>query len=338
MKLVVRGLLSAVLTAMTLAVSGILPSAKAAAAEPSVVTIAKQPDGSYQYVVNGQPQVFIGMGYDPIYRYLPQSQRAANYRRDFQLLKNAGVNTITGWDADKGYEQDKFDELTLDTANQYGIGVVMPLNLPPELDYSNPDVVSELMAEGKAKIERFKDNPALRMWGVGNEVYWEMDPDMYAAFSQAYLQIADMFHQLDPNHPVIYREAEDRYMPVIIDSLRNSGDMRPWLQFGLNIYDKDPRPMLSRWPDYQLDRPVFVSEFGWQGDTPAERAQNYLDMWHGIRQFPKWVMGGAPYVWTTAGPEPTDKIWGLMDQQSRPVDNTFALLSAAWRTEPTANH
>jgi hypothetical protein len=302
------------------------------------VTTAKQADGSYQYLVNGQPQVFIGMGYDPIYRNLPADQRAANYRRDFQLLKNAGVNTITGWDADKGYEQDKFDELTLNTANDYGIGVVMPLNLPPELDYSNPDVVSELMAEGRAKVERFKDNPALRMWGVGNEVYWEMDPAMYPAFSDAYLKIADMFHQLDPNHPVIYREAEDRYMPIIVDSLQSSGDLRPWLQFGLNVYDKDMRPMLSRWPDYGLDRPVFVSEFGAEGDTPAERASGYLDMWHAIRQFPQFVMGGAPYVWTTAGPEPTDKIWGLMDAQSKPVDGTFAQLSAAWRTEPTANH
>ncbi|HEY8692245.1 MAG TPA: glycoside hydrolase family 2 TIM barrel-domain containing protein [Chloroflexota bacterium] len=333
-----KGLVRALFTALTLAISGVTPSVQAAGTGPSHVTTAKQPDGSYKYLVNGQPQVFIGMGYDPMYRFLPSEQRAANYRRDFQLLKKAGVNTITGWDADKGYEQDKFDELTLNLANEYGIGVVMPLNLPPEADYRDPNVVADLMAQGKAKVERFKDNPALRMWGVGNEVYWEMDPDMYPAFSQAYLQIADMFHQLDPNHPVIYREAEDAYVPIIADSLRRSGDMRPWLLYGMNVYSKDLRPILSAWPDYGLDRPVFVSEFGAEGDTPAQRAQGYLDMWRAIRQYPKFVMGGAPYVWTTQGPEPTDKIWGLMDTQSKPVDQTFALLSVAWRTEPTANH
>jgi len=304
---------------------------------PSYVAIVKEPDGSYQYQVNGEPQVFIGMGYDPIYRHLSDAQRAANYRRDFQILRDAGVNTITGWDADKGYEQDKFDELTLDTANDYGIGVVMPLNLPPEANYEDPAVVDDLLSQARAKVERFKNHPALRMWGVGNEVFWEMDPEMYPAFQDAYLKIIDLFHQMDPHHPVIYREAEDRYMPEIIDMLSASGDMRPWLTFGLNIYNKDPDPMLSQWPSYGLDRPVFVSEFGAEGDTPEERAEGYLDMWKAIRAHPDIVMGGAPYVWTTEGPEPTDKIWGLMDGSSKPVDGTFAALAAAWRTEPTAN-
>jgi len=253
------------------------------------------------------------------------------------MLKEAGVNTINGWDADKGYEQDKFDELTLDTANDYGIGVVMPLNLPPEGDYEDPQFVAGLMDEARAKVARFKDHPALRVWGVGNEVFWEMDPDMYPAFQQAYLKIADLFHRLDPNHPVIYREAEDRYVPQFAEMLQDSGDMRPWLLYGMNVYDKDVRPILRDWPDYELDRPVLVSEFGAEGDTPEERAQGYLDMWRGIREFPQYVIGGAPYVWTTEGPEPTDEIWGLMDGESRPVDGTFALLSQAWRQEPTAN-
>jgi len=119
--------------------------------------------------------------------------------------------------------------------------------------------------------------------------------------------------------------------------LQDSGDMRPWLLYGMNVYDKDVRPILRDWPDYELDRPVLVSEFGAEGDTPEERAQGYLDMWRGIREFPQYVIGGAPYVWTTEGPEPTDEIWGLMDGESRPVDGTFALLSQAWRQEPTAN-
>src|SRR6266581_4583159 len=125
------------LPAVLLVAAGFVTSASASGDKPSVVTTVKAPDGSYKYLVNGQEQLFIGMGYDPIYRYLPRDQRAANYHRDFQILREAGVNTITGWDADKGYEQDKFDELTLDIANIYGIGVVMALNLPPEGDYNN---------------------------------------------------------------------------------------------------------------------------------------------------------------------------------------------------------
>ncbi|MBV9119231.1 MAG: hypothetical protein JOZ39_00865 [Chloroflexi bacterium] len=313
---------------------GAQATAIAAPATPSVVSTLKQPDGSWQYVVNGKPQLFVGMGYDPIYRYLSNDQRAANYRRDFQILRNAGVNTITGWDADKGYQQDKFDEVTLNVANEYGLGVVMPLNLPPEGDYRDPVFVQNLLDEASSKLERFKNAPALRMWGVGNEVFWKMDPDMYPAFEDAYLKIADLFHEQDPNHPVIYREAEDAYIPDFAQMLNDSGDSRAWLLYGMNIYDKDPSPLLSRWPDNGLDRPLFVSEFGMQGATPDERAQGYLEMWRAIRAFPNWVLGGAPYVWTTAGPEPTDSIWGLMDSQSHPVDGTFALLSSAWLQEP----
>jgi beta-galactosidase/beta-glucuronidase len=314
--------------------SEVAPSPSSAGG-PSHVSYAKNGDGSYSYIVNGRPQVFIGMGYDPIYRYLTNEQRLANYRRDFKLLHDAGVNTITGWDADKGYEQDKFDELTLDTANQFGLGVIMPLNLPPEGDYEDPAYVAGLLEQARAKLDRFKNHPALRMWGVGNEVFWEMDPEMYPAFQEAYIKIADLFHQVDPDHPVIYRESEDRYVPQFIEMLEDSGDMRPWLLYGMNVYDQDIRPLLSRWPDYELDRPTLISEFGSQGETPDDRAENYLDMWRGIREYRSYVLGGAPYVWTTEGPEPTDKIWGLMDGNSKPVDGTFALLSQAWRQEPS---
>lgn len=310
---------------------------KASPRQPSAVSTAKAPDGSYKYIVNGREQVLIGMGYDPIYRNLPDAQRQANYRRDFALLRNAGVNTITGWDADKGYEQDKFDELTLDTANEFGLGVVMPLNLSPEGDYRDPVFVGALKQQARDKLQRFKDYPALRMWGVGNEVYWVMNPDMWPAFSKAYLEIIDLFHEMDPNHPVIYREAEDTYVPELAQALRDSGDMRPWLLYGMNIYDKDPRSILSHWPDLGLDRPMMVSEFGAEGSGTASRAAGYVDMWRAVREFPQYVFGGAPYVWTTAGPEPTDKIWGLMDINSRPVDGTFALLSREWQREPSAN-
>ncbi len=312
----------------------LLGSPAVAEAAGSVVSTVQKADGSYAYLVNGREQTFIGMGYDPIYRYLSDAQRKANYERDFTILQQAGVNTITGWDADKGYEQDKFDELTLDTAQEHGLGVIMPLNLPPEGDYTDPDFVASLLEQGRQKVLRFRDHPALRMWGVGNEVFWEMDPAMYPAFEQAYLKIVDLFHELDPNHPVIYRESEDRYAAEFAGMLRDSGDMRPWLLYGMNIYDQDVRPLLASWPEYDLGRPTLISEFGSTGDTPEDRAEGYLDMWRGLREFPSYVLGGAPYVWTTDGPEPTDGVWGLMDADSQPDDGTFGLLSQAWLEEP----
>src|SRR5579871_1489443 len=262
------------------------PEPARAGPPPSVVRIEDDGGNRFQYLVNGQPQLFIGMGYNPIYRNLSDAQRAANYQRDFRILCQAGVNTITGWDRDKGYNQDQFDEITLDEAYHYGLGVVMPFYLPPHANYTNTEVRHTLMERAIAKIERFKDHPALRMWGVGNEVLTEMPQSMYPAFGSFYLELADKFHELDPNHPVIYREAEDVLVGRIARLLQRSGDPRPWLLYGMNVYSLALGDMLQRWPENGLDKPLFVSEFGAEAYWFGSRATGYVNMWRTIRSFP----------------------------------------------------
>ena len=313
--------------------------ASALTQNPAVVTIGSNPSGSFSYLVNGQPQLFTGMGYNPIYGRLPYDQRMGRYDRDFKALCQAGVNTITGWDADKGYEQDTFDESTLDLAAKYGIGVIMPFYLPVNGDYTSQALMDERWGAAIAKINKYKNHPALRMWGVGNEVLADMPQAMWPAFMSYYLKLSDLFHAVDPNHPVIYRDAEDVSVPFFAQSLQDSGDPRPWLQYGMNIYNHDPAQLLTTWPTYGLNRPLFVSEFGTQpGGWTTDRATGYATMWKSIRNFPDYVMGAAPYAWSTGGPESTDKIWGIMDASSNPVDGTFAALSSLWRAEPLANH
>jgi hypothetical protein len=148
-----------------------------------------------------------------------------------------------------------------------------------------------------------------------------------------YLELADLFHSLDPNHPVIYREAEDVFVPYIAEYLRASGDMRPWLLYGANIYSDRLDQILSDWPSYGLDRPLLVSEFGAEPLAPGGRPNAYLEMWQTIRAHADQVIGGAPYAWTTDGPEPTDRKWGLVDGNSQPVDGTFQLLANEWNKE-----
>ena len=301
---------------------------------PRIVTVQSQGENSYRYMVNGEPQVFIGMGYNPIYRFLSDDERAANYDRDFRILSEAGVNHILGWDTDKGYEQDKFDELTLDYAQKYGIGVVMPFYLDALADYSDSGFRQTLMDESVTKINRFKGHPALRMWGLGNEVMLDGLPSLQLEpFLQFYLELADMFHALDPDHPVIYRESEDYFLPALVESLQTSTQERPWLHYGMNIYTMELERILEDWPEYDFGGPLFVTEFGAEPDWLGNRAAGYLSMWRTIRAYSDYVMGGAPYVWTTEGPEPTDVKWGLMDGNARPVDDTFELLKGDWLVE-----
>ncbi|TAK30099.1 MAG: hypothetical protein EPO21_19730 [Chloroflexota bacterium] len=302
-------------------------------ATSSSVTIERTPDGSFLYLVNGSPEVLVGMGYNPIYRYLPDDERAANYDRDFRLLCRAGVNHILGWDTDRGYEQDKFDELTLDRADAEGLGVVMPFYLPPEGDYQDPLFLQSLLDAAAAKVARFKDHPALRMWGVGNEVLDNIvSSKNRAAFVNFYAALIDQFHSLDPNHPVIYRSAEDIFIPALDNALRSTGQERPWLLFGVNVYTQRLDSILSSWPARVPDRAVVVSEFGAYAPY-GERGVGYTSLWRSIRAYPGYVLGGAAYAWTTEGPEPTDRIWGLLDGHGESIDETFDLLSAEWLQE-----
>lgn len=307
---------------------------------PSNVAIEREGDGSFRYLVNGNAQLFIGMGYNPMYRYLSDEERAANYDRDFEILCKAGVNHITGWDADKGYEQDRFDELTLDHANKYGIGVIMPFYLPANGDYTDTHFTQTLLDLASQKIQLFKNHPALRMWGVGNEILIDMDSDeRRQAFADFYHTLIHLFNQQDPNHPVIYREAEDAYDLLILDVAGHIAgyDQHPWLLYGMNIYTMRLQELLDRWPSEAPNLPLIISEFGAEPTTEGGRADGYLSMWHMIRDHPSFVLGGAPYTWTTEGPEPTDEKWGLMDGESKPVDSTFEALASEWRKEPGGN-
>ncbi len=301
---------------------------------PSIVSIQRVPDGSYRYVVNGQARILIGMGYNPIYRQLTDAQRAARYDRDFAMLCQAGVNTILGWDADKGYQQDKFDQLTLDSASRHDLGVVMPFYLPAEGTYLDPVFLNQLIDQAKAKVMRYKDHPALRMWGVGNEVLDDMqEATMAEPFATFYAWLADVVHALDPNHPVIFRGAEDTHTATMAEAAGRDGKDRPWLVFGANIYSDRLAQMLGAWPSRSFNKPLFVTEFGAEENWPGGRAAGYRDMWRLIRSHPEYVLGGAPYAWTIAGPEPTDPKWGLMDLNARPADSSFSLLSAEWARE-----
>lgn len=308
----------------------------ALAAPPSTVGVEKQSDGTWRYLVNGKAEYFVGMGYNAIYRYLPRGERADRYDRDFQILARSGVTTITGWDADKGYEQDIFDSLTLNSAQAHGLGVIMPVFMSPEKDYRDPVYREQLRRVARAKVEAYKDHPALRMWGLGNEVLIALPPEQYRPFGRVFIEIADMIHELDPNHPVIYREAEDQFLDHVIRAFDRGGVSRPWLLYGMNIYTPRIDQILSGWPSGGLDKPLFVTEFGPNEFSDySERTDTYLAMWRSIRSHPGYVLGGAPYVWMAPGPEPVDSFYGLMDAETAsPVDDTFGMLTAEFKAIP----
>lgn len=302
-------------------------SGEAVGPGPSKVSIAGS-NYAYTYSVNGHQERIRGIGYNTMYSNLSPTERAARYDWDFAEMKAAGVNTILGW------EREQFDELTLEKANEYGLGVVMPFYLPGNGDYGNPSFEQAISRDADEWVKRFKQYPAVRMWGIGNEViHYIHSPDSprAKAFSQFLVKLADRVHAIDPDHSVIYRDAEDLYVAPVRDALQKDGVRRPWFVYGVNFFTYRICDALSEWPTKGMDVPLVISEFAASGLSPEDRPEGYLKMLRCIaRQHPA-VLGGFVYVWTTFGPEAIDRTMGLVDRDGQPVDRSFWAIGRAYQ-------
>jgi beta-galactosidase/beta-glucuronidase len=296
------------------------------ASGPSDVEV-RGSNGQFQYLVNGEPTVIKGMGLNTQYTQLmTPDQRAAQLESDMTALQQLGVNTVLGWDPAE------FDQTLLDAAARHNIGVVMPFDLDPSVDYSDPELRQQLRDQVIAWVMKYRDHPAVRMWGLGNEVLhkivhpaWVGPQDPAAninaeAFSDWLIETADAIHAIDPNHPVTYRSAEDAFVPWVVDALkRHPSGPRPWFVWGTNCYQDYLQTILDNWPDSGMDTALWVSEFAPGTMAVPDRPDGFATMWGYIRRHPDWVLGGAVYAWTRNGPEGVDRNFGLTDD-GVPVD------------------
>lgn len=309
------------------------------------VTIEQSSDTTWQYLVDGVPDSIRGVGYNPWYASLPAAQRTALYDRDFGDMHRLGINTIEGW------FEGQFDSVTLDAAARNGIGVLMPFELNQDWDYTNPNVQESVLEHVTDYVNTYKNHPAVRMWAPGNEnlhrilyTHWVSqanDPNSRAraeAFAAFLPVLVDRIHQVDPNHPVVYRDAEDVYLPWIVNAFNEAGGGdRPWLVYGANVYAAARlQTIISSWPQQWPGRPLLISEFAPGGMSPADRPLGFEQQWNVIRSRPDSVLGGLAYTWATNGPEDLDRVFGLVDQSGVPTDGGLAALSALYISDNTA--
>lgn len=289
--------------------------------------------GNYQftYLVNGRPEIIRGIGYNAMYQGLPLEERAARYDADFAAIRSLGANTIIGWG-----EQREFDELVLIKAHQHGLGVIMPYFMDPLGDYADAEYREAVRQDVVAWVNRFRGFPALRVWGLGNEVIHLLGNEDAKLFASFYVELADLVHRSDPDHPVAYRGAEDANIEHLILAFQADGQPRPWMLFGMNIFTFRIEQAIKSWPDWNWDVGLFFSEFGPLGLPPEERPEAFSRMWEAIEGAPGVVLGGLLYVWTTAGPEKVDLAFGLVDETGTPVDDLYEAVRAAYRKTASA--
>jgi len=155
----------------------LISAAPPRAAGPVKVAV-RQAGGRYELLRGGQPYFIKGAGGGQY------PDRIAAY----------GGNSIRTWGTG-GADQ------VLADANKYHLTVMLGLDVARErhgFDYNDAAAVTAQLQKLRADVLKYKDNPAVLFWGIGNELNLDYtNPKVWDAVND----IAKMIHEVDPNHP-----------------------------------------------------------------------------------------------------------------------------------------
>jgi hypothetical protein len=150
-------------------------------AEAIPVKLEKTEQG-WQLLRGGEPYVIRGAGGDA----------------SLELLAAAGANSVRTWGADNVGS-------ILDAAHALGLSVTVGIWLGHErhgFDYHDPGQVAAQLQQARETVLRYKDHPAVLLWGIGNEMEGYDDGDDPVIWN-AVNDVAAMVKALDPNHPTM---------------------------------------------------------------------------------------------------------------------------------------
>jgi hypothetical protein len=123
----------------------------------------------------------------------------------------------------------------------------------------------------------------------------------------------DRIHQLDPNHPVLYRDAEDVYLP---------------LDYQCFCAVRRQSSMAGLWRQC-LYGSASTADCLHVAGAVAGSCTGHLGICAGWHE----PSGSAPGFSATNGPEDLDRVFGLVEANGVPTDGGLAALSGAYLTE-----
>ncbi len=133
----------------------------------------------------------------------PYFIKGAGGNAPLEWLAKYGGNSWRTWGAD-GIENQ------LDEAHRLGLTVTVGIWLGHKrhgFDYHNAAAVREQFERARDAVRRYRNHPAVLMWGIGNEME-NYEPPGDTAVYQAIQDIAAMIKKEDPHHPTMTVFAE----------------------------------------------------------------------------------------------------------------------------------
>lgn len=242
-------------------------------------------DGRYVFLRDSQPYVVRGAGVDA---------------RKLEEFAARGGNSVRTWGTENAAD-------FLDRAHELGITVALCLGVGRErqgFDYDDEQAVAAQLARLRKEVIAYRNHPALLSWIIGNELNLEhTNPKVYDAVND----IAQMIHELDPNHPTTSTLAGFNS-----DLAKLVNTRAPALDFvSVQLYAD-----LVNLPKYlrqnRFRRPYMVTEWGAIGhwEMPAtywgapveqdssKKARNYQKMYNKvIRHDSPYNLGAYVFFW-----------------------------------------
>ena len=207
----------------------------------SKVEVSTNTQGNFELLKNGVPYYIKGAG----------------AKDHFDLLVNSGANSIRIWSTN--------NSSLLDSAHQYGLTVTLGLHVRPErsgMDYNNEYAVKGQIEKLKNEVLKYKDHPALLVWGIGNEV--DLKYSNFKVWETIEI-LAKFIKEVDPNHPTMTVIAGvDPSKAYYIKKYCPSVDI-----LGLNVYGSIENAGANL-RKFNWDKPYIVTEWGVNGPFEAK--------------------------------------------------------------------
>jgi hypothetical protein len=249
-------------------------------------------------------------------------------------LAKYGGNSIRTWNTNNG-------EVVLNRADSLGLTVTMGLNVARErhgFNYDDTAAVKQQLENLRQEVHKYKNYPALLIWGIGNELNLEYkNPKVWDAVND----IAKMIHREDPNHPVTTMLAgvNKREIDYIRTRCTNLDLLSVQVYGGLAKV-----PQVLR--DAGWEGPYMVTEWGptghWESmqtpwkaaieETSSQKAAVYKSRYEASIKHDNHCVGSYVFLWGQKQ-ERTPTWYGLFTEQgeeSEVVDVMQYLWTGSW--------
>ena len=187
---------------------------------------------------------------------LPYYIKGAGAKDHFDLLVKSGANSIRIWSTN--------NKALLDSAHKHGLTVTLGLHVRPErsgMNYNDEYAVKGQIEFLKNEVLKYKDHPALLVWGIGNEV--DLKYSNFRVWETIEI-LAKFIKEVDPNHPTMTVIAGvDPPKVYYIKKYCPSIDI-----LGLNVYGSIENAGANL-RKFNWDKPYIVSEWGVNGPFEA---------------------------------------------------------------------